>query len=152
MLTPVDVVGQSKRAMEMLSHRGRERGVSLSIHEGPDVCAAAGEPTLLFQIIINLIQNAIDATPSGGKVEVVVSRNGRKIFVDVKDTGDGIPEHLFEDVFAPFYTTKEFGKGTGLGLHIARELAERCRGELCIVPSEVGANLRLSLAGWPSPQ
>jgi signal transduction histidine kinase len=150
-LTPVDIVGQSRRAIEMLGHRGRERGVSLAIDEGPEICAVAGEPTLLFQILINLIQNAIDATPSGGKVEVAISRDDRKIYVDVKDTGEGIPESVAQQVFTPFYTTKGFGHGTGLGLHIARELAERCRGELDIVPSEIGATLRLSLVGWPSP-
>lgn len=151
MVTPVDGVGQVRRALEMLKHRGRERRVTLSVDVGPNVCAAAAEPTLLFQILINLIQNAIDATPQGGSVEVIVTRAERMILFDVKDTGDGIPDDLVEKVFTPFYTTKGFGSGTGLGLHIARELAERCRGELCIVPSEVGANLRLSLVAWPSP-
>lgn|GEM_PF-1844991 len=150
-LTPVDLVGQSRRAIDMLSHRARDRGVSLVIIERDGLCAAAGEPTLLFQILINLIQNAIDATPTEGRVEVIVSREDRMMLVDVKDTGTGIPVEMHERIFEPFYTTKGLGSGTGLGLHIARELAERCRGELYIVPSDTGANLRLSLVGWPSP-
>jgi signal transduction histidine kinase len=80
----------------------------------------AGE---LNQIWANLIDNAIDAVPDGGRVEVTVTREQQGVVVRVIDNGPGIPADVKPRIFDPFFTTKPVGQGTGLGLDIVRRLA-----------------------------
>ena len=68
--------------------------------------------------------------------------------MEVKDEGPGISSALAGQVFEAFYTTKGPGQGTGLGLFLAREMAQRSQGRLELVPAEVGAHFRLYLRCW----
>ena len=78
----------------------------------------------LNQVWTNLIDNAIDAVGDSGTITVRTSRDGDRIVVDIADTGPGIPTEVRNRVFDPFYTTKEVGRGTGLGLDTARRIVE----------------------------
>lgn len=85
-----------------------------------------GDPGKLDQILVNLIENAIDAIADGGSGSVVSVRIAGapgRVLVDVVDDGPGIPEALRERVFEPMFTTRGDRGGTGLGLPIAREIA-----------------------------
>jgi len=90
------------------------------------------------QIVINLVLNAIQATPDGGTVTVLTRRvthhNDRFCQIEVRDTGIGIPEKMLEDVFNPFFTTKD--KGTGLGLSIAHRIATEHGGFISVTSDE----------------
>jgi two-component system NtrC family sensor kinase len=127
--------------LPLLRHAARQRAVTLEAAVGdvPVLLADAGQ---LQQVLINLVVNAVEATPEGGLVKVTATerqRAGRDgVEIAVSDTGTGVaPEHL-DRLFDPFFTTKPRGQGTGLGLAICREIVRSHRGEIGI-ETAVGA-------------
>ena len=90
------------------------------------------KPTEVSQVILNLLNNAVDAVqPLPEKwVELAVREEGDELEIAVTDSGNGIPENLREKMGQPFFTTKEVGQGTGLGLSISRGIAEAHGGTL----------------------
>jgi two-component system, NtrC family, sensor histidine kinase HydH len=111
-------------------HEGmaREHGVELTLSAGavPVRC----DPRKVKQILINLVQNALDASPSGGVVELVVDAAAAGATIRVMDRGRGLDPTLAEAVFTPGVTTKP--SGSGLGLTIARSLARQHGGDLAL--------------------
>jgi signal transduction histidine kinase len=106
------------------------KGVSLSL-------AVAGEPETVaadaFQLkhaVLNLVLNALQATPEGGAIVIAVGRGGSGIEIAVRDTGEGMPGDVLPRVFDPFFSTRE--GGTGLGLPIARRIVEAHGGTLAL--------------------
>jgi signal transduction histidine kinase len=96
----------------------------------------------ISQIFINIILNALDAMPDGGKLSVSTRRGqddqGRDaILISLSDTGTGIPKEDLQKIFDPFYTTKEAGKGTGLGLSVSYNIVKQFKGDIK-VESEAG--------------
>ena len=100
----------------------------------------------LLQVMLNLVTNAIDAMPTGGKLIIKSSIRDKMVCLEVIDTGDGITEENFKHVFDPFYTTKPLGKGTGLGLSINQSIVERCGGEISLENNkEKGVTARVAI-------
>jgi len=99
----------------------------------------------LRQILVNLLLNAAQAMEGKGHIAVSLSRVDGRLRIDVCDSGPGIPPDLHELIFAPFFSTKPSGEGTGLGLSLCRRLAEEMGGELALCPQEQGACFRLEL-------
>jgi len=98
------------------------RGVSLSLagEGGPDDVVADG-----FQLkhaVLNLVLNGLQATPAGGSIVVATGGDPRRLAIEVRDTGEGMGQAVLSRVFDAFFTTRE--GGTGLGLPIARRIAE----------------------------
>jgi signal transduction histidine kinase len=123
--------------------------VDVSVEAEPDACAVV-DPKLVRQLLLNLIRNAIDAMPAGGRIDLRARRTGDRITVDVSDTGPGVPPAYRESIFDPFFSTKPHG--TGLGLAVARRVARDHGGDLTLLGSEPGARFRLELpAGACSP-
>lgn len=89
----------------------------------------------LKHILINLISNAIDAMPKGGTLTIKCCSNGGQISISCIDTGCGIDEKDFDKIFNPFYTTKEPGKGTGLGLFIVYDEVQKMGGDIGVTSS-----------------
>ncbi|MCU0653926.1 MAG: ATP-binding protein [Polyangiaceae bacterium] len=105
-------------------------------------CApAAGDPEKLKQVLLNLIANARDAMPSGGRLKLRVY-GGEEPAIEVSDTGPGIEPAILDSVFDPFFTTKE--AGTGLGLAIVRKILDQHRGQI-EVDSTLGRGTRITL-------
>ncbi len=127
--------------------RGTKTPVKLSfVDEGP--CRALGNPGHVQQIVMNLVQNAIDALDQTEEPEIVLKVFGRDGFVvlSVSDNGPGIPAEVAPLIFDPFFTTKAVGDGTGLGLSISHKIAQEHGGALTLVSSEPdGACFELSL-------
>jgi signal transduction histidine kinase len=100
----------------------------------------------LKQILVNLVANARDAMPDGGTIRVTVGKevSTGEIYLDVEDTGVGIPDENRERMFEPFFTTKDPGQATGLGLASVRVLLEKARGRV-EVRSTVGTGTRFRL-------
>lgn len=106
----------------------------------------------LNQVWTNLLDNAIDALGGQGTITLTTRRDGEALVVDVADDGPGIPAGELAHIFDPFYTTKEVGKGTGLGLDTARRIAERHRGTLTVdsEPGRTVFHVRLPLQPAPT--
>ncbi|MEL6820483.1 MAG: ATP-binding protein, partial [Calditrichota bacterium] len=108
--------------------RGLHYEIALSLGE---IKPVKGNATELREILFNLINNAIDAMPRGGKVSLQTTLKNEKVMIFVSDTGIGIPEGIRDKIFQPFYTTK--GKqGNGLGLSIAREVISKHSGKIYV--------------------
>jgi signal transduction histidine kinase len=105
----------------------------------------------LNQVWTNLLANAIDALGSAGTIKLGTRRDGKCILVDIADSGPGIPVEARSHVFEPFYTTKDVGKGTGLGLDTARRIVEeRHGGSLTFDTGENGTTFHVWLPLQPS--
>lgn len=100
------------------------RGIELAIDVAPDLPSVAVDRTELEQALLNLVTNAIDAMPGGGRLSLAARREDGRVALVVGDSGDGIPPADLARVFDPLFTTKPKGKGTGLGLPILREVVE----------------------------
>jgi signal transduction histidine kinase len=87
-------------------------------------------PDELAQVWSNLIGNAIQAMKHKGELAIAVQEQKGYIVVEVKDTGGGIPSELKDKIFEPFFTTKPAGEGSGLGLHIVRQMIEKHQGKI----------------------
>ncbi|MEP7201580.1 MAG: ATP-binding protein [Ilumatobacteraceae bacterium] len=112
----------------------------------PAFDAYAGE---LNQVWTNLIDNAIDAMHGQGTLRLATRRDGDHVIVDITDSGSGMPAEVQERAFEPFYTTKDVGKGTGLGLDISRRIiVERHKGEISFdsKPGETTVHVRLPMS------
>jgi signal transduction histidine kinase len=95
------------------------------------------DPEAVKRAVLNLVRNAIQASPKGGRVKVSGRRNGTgELVVEVLDQGPGIPENKRKEIFTPFYTTKQ--KGTGLGLALVRKTVEAHRGRIRVEDGEGG--------------
>ncbi len=89
----------------------------------------------LHQVLLNLLNNACDAMPDGGRLilstyEASLLNGGRAVELRIEDTGPGIPEEHMDKIFDPFFTTKPEGKGTGLGLSICQGILEAHEGTI----------------------
>jgi signal transduction histidine kinase len=93
----------------------------------PLVPAIPGE---VNQVWTNLIDNAIDALPEGGTLQIVTKKEANVVRVNFIDNGNGIPEAVLAKIFDPFFTTKPVGEGTGLGLDIVKRIVESHQGEI----------------------
>lgn len=98
----------------------------------PDAPKILGDANQLQQVFTNLIVNAIDAMPGGGKLTLTTQcvPSARKVTAGISDTGEGISKENSSRIFDPFFTTKEVGKGTGLGLSIVYGIVKKHNGEI----------------------
>jgi signal transduction histidine kinase len=127
---PVDVGRGLSNTLAILEGKARERGVSVRLDVAADLAPVQGYGGELNQVWMNLIDNAIDASPAEGRVEVRAAIEWDKVVVRVIDHGVGIPEEVLSNVFDPFFTTKGVGEGTGLGLDIVRRTVHGHDGEI----------------------
>jgi two-component system NtrC family sensor kinase len=86
----------------------------------------------LQQIIINLLDNAVQSMKNGGTLTVSALRNGSNVIIEVSDSGEGIGEESIDKIFDPFYTTKNPGEGTGLGLWLTYDIVSNYKGEISV--------------------
>jgi len=142
-----DLTEGLESTLVMLAHK-LKGGVTVARDYGNDVPrieAIAGE---LNQVWTNLIDNAIDAMGGTGTLRVSTRVDENGVVVEIGDTGPGMPKEVQAHAFEPFYTTKDVGKGTGLGLDISRRIiVERHGGEIFIEsrPGETVIRVRLPL-------
>ena len=143
-----DVVG----GMDTMLRRLIGPEIEFEIICGPDPVAVIADPSHVEQVVLNLVVNARDAMPDGGRLTIrvdeveledaeeaalVEARIGRYAQLSVSDSGNGIDEHTRSKLFEPFFTTKEQGKGTGLGLSIVYGIVKQSSGYIT-VESEPG--------------
>lgn len=127
--------------------RFRSHGIALNVTESrPDLLVECRD-VQISQVILNLLNNAFDAVQgsSEGAVTVDVKDTGSAVQISVSDTGRGIPKDLREKIMQPFFTTKEVGKGTGLGLCVARGIVESHGGKLFLDETSVDTKFVMTL-------
>jgi signal transduction histidine kinase len=111
-----------------------------------------GHSAELVQVVVNLLSNALDATPEGRRVAVTTRAEAQEVVLEVIDEGAGMPPEVAAHVFEPFFTTKDVGAGTGLGLSVAWTIVQGHGGRLS-VDSETGRGttmtMRLPRSGPP---
>lgn len=122
---PVDIGKGLADTLALLAAKARGKSVSLTNEVPADLPRARGVGGELNQVWANLVDNALDAVPEGGRVVVSARAEGPRVVVRVTDNGPGIPAELKHQIFDPFFTTKPVGQGTGLGLDIVRRLLDQ---------------------------
>ena len=85
-----------------------------------------------MQVLTNLLTNAQHAMPDGGTITVTLDGTEENVIVTVQDEGTGIPEENLGKLFSPFFTTKQVGKGTGLGLAVTHGIVKMHRGQITV--------------------
>lgn len=118
----------------LCQERFRNAGVSLLVDTVPLEWTMTCRPVEISQILLNLLNNAFDATQAtqGGWVKLGVEDRGDAFEISVENSGDRIPIEVQDKLFRPFFTTKEVGKGTGLGLSVSQGLARSHGGSLAL--------------------
>jgi signal transduction histidine kinase len=160
---PVDVREGIEITLTLLAHKLRDRRVTLERELAPTLPTVRGYAGGLNQVWTNLLDNAIDAAAdgrahapataaadAGGRVRVRAYADRGDVVVEVEDDGPGVPEALRERVWEPFFTTKPVGRGTGLGLDIARHVVVEQHGGRLTLDSRPGRTVfavRLTTAG-----
>lgn len=127
---PVAVNRIVSEALDLLAARCRSRGVTVQCRLARDLPPVLVDPTQLRQVLVNLIVNGLDAMPEGGVLAVVSARAGDLVRLEVRDSGAGMSEDVARQVFLPFFTTKEGGDGTGLGLALAHDIVAEAGGSI----------------------
>lgn len=120
-------------------------GRTLDLDLAPEPAIVVGTRERVEGLVANLIDNALQAAPAGGRVHVALKRRDRRVEIAVEDDGPGIPADLLPRLFQPFVTTKT--RGTGLGLSIAKKNAESLGGRIVVdrSPALGGARFRVTL-------
>jgi two-component system C4-dicarboxylate transport sensor histidine kinase DctB len=126
----LDLREEVSRSLAILAHRVRQVGATLESELGDVPLMIRGRSVAVRQVVMNLVGNALDAVTNRDlrRITVVARRRDLGVVLVVTDTGAGIPEEVRDHLFEPFVTTKI--RGTGLGLYIARKLAEEAGGRL----------------------
>jgi two-component system NtrC family sensor kinase len=127
-------------ALRVLYNMYKHLGVVVEENYDSDLPLIKGNFANLGQVFINIIKNAVQALPEGkGTITLTTRYNHGKdrIVVECRDNGRGIPLEVQKDIFKPFFTTKEVGKGTGLGLYVSHEIIRKHKGSISVT-SEPG--------------
>jgi two-component system NtrC family sensor kinase len=125
-----DVAPLLERGRLLLRHQAELQGVTLEIETAPGLATVECDAAQIEQMILALAMNALEATPTGGRVALGARPEGEGVALTVSDTGTGIPEADQARIFEPFFTTKEAGKGVGLGLAVVYGIVTRHGGQI----------------------
>jgi signal transduction histidine kinase len=116
--------------LKMLSHKLNSKQIEVVKNFEENMLQVRGIVTELNQLWTNLIDNAIDAMNTGGRLEITIWKEGEFALVKITDNGSGIAPGIISKIFDPFFTTKEIGKGTGLGLDIVNRIVQNYSGAI----------------------
>jgi signal transduction histidine kinase len=127
---PFDLGAGLRDTVILMTAKAREKSTRVTIEIAEDVPRSPAYGAELNQVWSNLIDNALDAIENGGHVTVNARRERGEVIVSVTDDGAGVPDDVKARIFDPFFTTKPVGRGTGLGLDIARRVVEHHHGRI----------------------
>ncbi len=163
-LSEVDVLRVVREALEFVDGMLRRNHIEVIVSPAPALRPIAGDPDEIQQVCLNLIVNAIHAMPEGGKLTVNVNLVTRRkeglelsppspyLMLEIGDTGPGVPAADREKIFEAFFTTKEAGVGSGLGLAVTKGIVKDHEGWIEVDDApEGGALFRVFLPADPHP-
>jgi len=102
--------------------------IKVSISYQKDLPQLEADPVMIKRIIVNLVQNAVQAMPKGGELRISASHSSKHLLIAIEDTGEGIPEKVKDTIYSPLFTTKS--KGQGFGLAVVKRLTEAQNGTI----------------------
>ncbi len=152
-MEPTDINRVVLDTLPLVENQATIKGVALRFEPGESIPPVSMDVQQVKSVLLNLLINALDATEAGGAITVSsrmalsMSREGTKrlgVELSVKDTGCGVPPENLEKIFEPFFSTKEVGKGTGLGLAVAYGIVAR-HGGVIRVQSQVGKGTEFTI-------
>ncbi|MDR3407843.1 MAG: ATP-binding protein, partial [Methylovirgula sp.] len=154
-------LGDVLAELQLLMRRLVGEKIGLELRHGRDLWLVKADLNQFEQVVINLVVNARDAMPNGGRIELRINNLAAAdcaklsekslpiadyVMLEVADTGTGIPEEVRDKIFEPFFTTKEVGKGTGLGLAMVYGIVKQTGGYVfCDSTVGVGTTFRILL-------
>ena len=125
-----------EETLSFLEKEAKHNNIEIDLHLNPQLPTTMTEGHRLQQILLNLIDNALDAVGHDGKVTITTSNTPTDIVIEVADNGPGIPPEVLKKIWDPFFTTKEQGKGTGLGLSISQNIIRTLGGSIDLQSKE----------------
>lgn len=128
----VDIGAVAERVARTQQPRAALAGVSITVEVDRGLPPVAADDGALEQVLVNLVANAIQASPTGSTVVISAFGDASLVYINVEDEGPGIDPTSVDRLFEPFYTTKAVGEGTGLGLAVSRSIVERFGGTLLL--------------------
>ena len=143
----VDMNGVLEDALRVLHNTYKSKEVVIEKNYDPHLPVIKGNFSNLGQVLINVIKNALQALPDGkGRIFLSTSynREADRVVVECRDEGGGIDPSVVRDIFKPFFTTKDVGKGSGLGLYVSYEIIKKHNGEIR-VSSEVAKGTTVTI-------
>lgn len=129
-LDDVEVNHVLDQTIELLANHARMQNIHIVKHYHTSLPVIASDHAQLQQVVLNLINNAIDAIGSDGNIDVATALENHHVVIRIKDDGPGIAKELQRHIFDPFFSTKTTGHGTGLGLSISYSIIEKLGGTL----------------------
>jgi signal transduction histidine kinase len=129
---PVDIHAGIRNTLTMLNYKLRKGKITVIEHYDDSLPSISAFPGELNQVWTNIIDNAIDAMEinGNGNLKITTSHDAKFVKITIEDDGPGIPEGIKQNIFAPFFTTKEMGKGSGLGLDVVSRIMLQHNGEV----------------------
>ena len=134
--------------LSLLDYEIKSKGINLIQNFSNTKETISGNETDFKMIILNLLQNAINAMPNGGILEIKTNTNKEEILIDIKDNGHGIKEDDLKHIFEPFYSVNQSKdkKGTGLGLAIVKDLVQKLNGKINVSSIiDVGTTFQITI-------
>ncbi len=155
-IEPLDLGQIIQETVRLAGNQIKISGAHLEVSVLPQLPRIHGDHQQLTQVFLNIVLNAIDVIPKGGRIQISVAQEGPNFLaVKITDNGPGIPEHILPNVFDPFFTTKTKGKGTGLGLSVSHGIVARHGGQIR-ADSQVGVGTTftviLPVTTFPAPE
>ena len=133
-----------EEGLTIFSSRCAKEGIELVCDLAPDLPEITADPAQLIQVLVNLSVNAIQAMPEGGRLMIRTRKDPGQVLLLVEDTGVGMTEEVKGKLYLPFFTTKEVGQGTGLGLPVVHGIVT-AHGGTIRVDSEPGKGARFEV-------
>ncbi|HEY0723611.1 MAG TPA: ATP-binding protein, partial [Pyrinomonadaceae bacterium] len=133
---PLSVDELLRSVVDLFRASAREQGIVLDCEVRVETELAGKSVSALRDALSNLILNALQATPHGGRVELIAAAAGNELLISVQDSGSGVPADLRERIWEPFFTTRQ--RGTGLGLAIVRKRVQEVGGSASLDVSRNG--------------
>lgn len=130
---PVDLRDVIKNCLDAVEERLNQHGVQVISEQDEELPHIRADSDLMMQVLLNLVLNAVQAMPETGTLRVTAVCDGEQyIKLTIADTGHGIPSDILPNIFEPFITTKERGKGTGLGLAVVLGIVQEHGGSITV--------------------
>ncbi|MFZ6179682.1 ATP-binding protein [Nannocystis pusilla] len=127
----LDLSGLIDRVIGIGEYQWRMHNVRI-LRSGLQAAMIVGDADQLEQVLLNLLSNAVDAMPRGGRIRIRLDREDGRVVVEIADEGCGIAPEILDRIFDPFFSTKDIGKGTGLGLAISYGIIKDHGGDILV--------------------